>query len=234
MLKFAILVRVGREVSRLSRKQATMSTTVCELGDATITIFDLAILESPTAWLNDNIITFYIEWLNKLQGKGMTTRKDVILIHPGSAFMLRLLPPAEIMMNVGKKSNPFVDARQKDVSLIAIPVNSADNPSSGGGSHWSLVVFDKVTLVAKHFDSYSGFNREVAKKTASCLAKVLSLDRYMFVEPDTAQQQNTYDCGVFTLINLRNLFLTDDEFSSKDGTKKFRKHLVELIAKERV
>jgi len=205
------------------------SKIVCELGDATITDADLDILKSPTAWLNDNVITFYLEYL--FLNTITTAPSSIVLIHPTAAFMLRLLPPEDMLVSTGnKRENPFVEAKQPHIHKVLIPINNASDPdAAGGGSHWSLLVVDKPSGVARHLDSSSGMNRQVAIETAACVSRILEVDKLRFEEPRVVQQTNGYDCGVFTLLNVQREVTGDASALEASAAREFRKDLLKFV-----
>lgn len=109
---------------------------------------------------------------------------------------------------------PINDQYAHSKSCFAIP---------GGGSHWSLLIWDIVATsysdfrsnklhvesMYYHFDSSSGYNASAAKAVSVKLHKVLccvsssifieNVDLKNPVECTTPQQTNGYDCGVFML-----------------------------------
>lgn len=201
---------------------------ICELGDAVITLNEVKILKSKDSWLNDSIITFYFEWCKY----NSTLSDSIVLIHPGSAFMLRMLPPEELTASIPPGGNPFVDATSQRVRVICLPINNANDSEVGGGSHWSLLIFYKDTHRAVHLDSSSGMNRVVARETCACLGNLLFIEKYEFVEAkDAYQQSNSYDCGIISLMHVHDLMFPDDKrfFYNSSGTIAVRNHLLELI-----
>ncbi|WP_233465594.1 MULTISPECIES: Ulp1 family isopeptidase, partial [Bradyrhizobium] len=86
--------------------------------------------------------------------------------------------------------------------FLFLPVINA-NPEDPNnlGNHWSLLFVDRSDRgqpVAYHYDSYRGLNKKHAEHLASRL--------HLRLEPaGMAQQQNTYDCGVFVVDGTRAL-----------------------------
>lgn len=209
-------------------------STVCEVGDATINQSDLEILKAEKSWLNDNIITFYFEWLKRDLGE---KSRNLVFIHPSAAYMLKILPLEELTCSVGRGSNPFLDAQKPETDIICVPVNDSEDPSIAGGSHWSLLIINKNDNIGYHYDSYYGHNDNVALKTLSCFNRLLfpinSSSQLKFEDAHSKQQQNGYDCGVYTLMNLLNIVVPGSipEFSP-EATVSFRKSLLNLVLKE--
>ena len=210
-----------------------MSKIVCELGDATIRESDVAILQAPGSWLNDSLIAFYIEWVLKI-----TPRNDVVVLNPSAAFMLRLLPIEDLIREVPRGGNPFLQARSETVEDIYVPLNNANDPDeAGGGSHWSLLVIHKSSKIAEHYDSANGTNSSIARKTASCFKQLLNLDSLEVVKAKTFQQTNSFDCGVYLCLYLaRDLLDVHQSTTSRElvpinaeSARRFRTQLLELI-----
>lgn len=66
-----------------------------------------------------------------------------------------------------------------------------------------MLVFCKNEDTFFHFDSSSGSNYSHAKQLASKLSKYLSTsEEGVFVQADSLQQKNGYDCGIHVLCNV--------------------------------
>jgi len=89
--------------------------------------------------------------------------------------------------------------------LILIPVVTDASAVTGGGSHWTLVVYVKgVNDRLFHFDSGNSFkiNNESVKIIATKLKDVLGLENtFQLTNMSCPQQTNGYDCGVHVCIN---------------------------------
>lgn len=64
-------------------------------------------------------------------------------------------------------------------SLVFMPINNNVNvTAAGGGSHWSLLVLDRIAQQYVHFDSMRGSNmqyaRQVAKQIGKCSPELAS------------------------------------------------------------
>ncbi|RWN24573.1 zeta toxin family protein [Mesorhizobium sp.] len=83
-------------------------------------------------------------------------------------------------------------------SFVFLPVNNAG--TGPGGTHWSLLFVDLRGRqpVAYHYDSFGTLNSAIAQGLAARLGA--RLDRVRM-----AQQDNTYDCGVFVVDATRAL-----------------------------
>ncbi|KAH9256311.1 hypothetical protein BASA81_005532 [Batrachochytrium salamandrivorans] len=152
----------------------------------------------------------------------------VVLLHPTACFMFRLMPVEELIPDSSQSSNPFVRAQAKDLIIIA-PINDSDDPVSGGGSHWSLLVVDKHHRTATHYDSCVGHNLRVARETTRCFEKLLGTS-LAFVQPSNVKQQtNGYDCGVHALMTFHQLYFAQPPPAPEHA---FRAHLLQLVLAE--
>lgn len=135
-------------------------------------------------------------------------------------------------------------------SLVLLPINDNTDPSRvAGGSHWSLLVFDRRgggegghRQCFTHYDSSRGSaNRRVAQHVASALAPLLAhAKEASAASPSSAasdrpgadipsqvtegvapQQRNGYDCGIHSIRTAA--VLADWYLAGKDG--EIRHHL---------
>lgn len=91
---------------------------------------------------------------------------------------------------------------------IFLPINDCRNPSvAEGGSHWSLLVVSVVDGVAFHYDSLHPANREEAIATTKKLGTLLNRELQFLDLPDSPQQENGSDCGVFVCVEMRHLLM---------------------------
>ncbi|KAI4168217.1 MAG: hypothetical protein LQ343_006545 [Gyalolechia ehrenbergii] len=85
--------------------------------------------------------------------------------------------------------------------------NKDSNTSSAGGSHWSLLVVSVVDAVAFHYDSLLPANRDEAITTTRKLSKLLNQNLHFLDLPDSPQQENGSDCGVFVCVQMKHLLV---------------------------
>ena len=160
--------------------------------DCLLRASDVALLQQPN-WLNDVIIGFYFEYLDKRFNKN--GRTELYFISPELTQLLKMTDPSQY--------GAFFDTVSvSECKCILFPLNNCDSKDAAGGSHWSLLVYCKRDKTCYHFDSSTGYNGSIASKFASNVMSYL-LDKdepaKQFIEPDCPQQDNGYDCGIYVL-----------------------------------
>lgn len=80
--------------------------------------------------------------------------------------------------------------------------NSRDKLKIGGsGTHWSLLLIDTDAGKSFHFNSLRGTNM----RSAQDYSLLFGVSEQNCVELPCEQQRNNFECGVFTLANLRSI-----------------------------
>lgn len=157
---------------------------------------DVAILLGPL-WLNDQIISFYLEYL---EHDRFADHKDRILfVSPEVTQCLKMLPKNEISI--------FLDPLgASDKSFVFFPLNDHQFDSAGG-THWSLVVYSRPDQKFFYVDSAKGSNWSTSKRFAANVWEALGCNEHN-VLLDTIpcfQQENSYDCGIHVLFNVEHM-----------------------------
>lgn len=156
---------------------------------------DIALLEGPF-WLNDTIISFYFEYLEKVL---FSDARELLFVSPEVTQCIKMVPSEEIKiflepLGIGSKKFMF------------FALNDNDSPDMAGGSHWSLLVYSRPESCFFHMDSSSGSNHSVAWDFASHLITYFSRGASInFVNKDCLQQSNGYDCGIHVICNTERL-----------------------------
>jgi len=180
------------------------------------------------AWLNDNIIAFYMDYLQ--HDKFSSAAARFRFVSPGTTF---------ILMHDDDPSD-FADTFEgcdvlPETELVFFPLNNNTSVTRAGGSHWTLLVLDVPRARLLSFDSIRGSNDAAAKKLAKALAPLLpklkaastvrladdeedaddgaasaaasssskkkgALNVSLSAPPSAPQQLNGSDCGVYTLM----------------------------------
>ena len=168
--------------------------TVLSYGDCLIRKSDVAILNS-CQWLNDQIIGFFFEYCQTELFKD----SRLSFVGPEVTQFIKIVNQSEIAM--------FLDPLDiHSQNAIFFAVNSNTNPDLAGGSHWSLLVYLKITNTFHHFDSSRGFNSQAARILAKRLNRYLiPRNEVNLIEADALQQNNGYDCGIHCIVNAEHV-----------------------------
>ncbi|XP_026756389.1 sentrin-specific protease 8 [Galleria mellonella] len=155
---------------------------------------DVDLLDGPY-WLNDTIISFYFEYLERVL---FSSASELLFISPEVTQCIKMVQTEEIKtflepLGISKKN------------FVFFALNDNDLPDRAGGSHWSLLVYSRPESCFFHFDSSSGSNHNVAWEFASHLITYFSNGSFNFVDKECLQQSNGYDCGVHVISNTERL-----------------------------
>lgn len=161
---------------------------------------DVSILLGPQ-WLNDQIISFYLEYLEHDRFGQFKDR--LLFVSPEVTQCLKMLPKQEMSI--------FLDPLgASDKSFVFFPLNDHQFDSAGG-THWSLMVFSRPDQRFLYIDSATGSNWTTSKRFAAnvweALVGISVVDR-LPVSLDTVpcfQQENSYDCGIHVLFNVEKV-----------------------------
>lgn len=157
---------------------------------------DVAILLGPQ-WLNDQIISFYLEYLE--HDRFAHVKDRVLFVSPEVTQCLKMLPKNEM--------DVFLEPlKANDKSFVFFPLNDHQFDSPGG-THWSLVVFSRPDQKFLYVDSSKGSNWSTSKRFAANVWEALGCDEHN-VTLDMVpcfQQENSYDCGIHVLFNVEKM-----------------------------
>ncbi|XP_045775146.1 sentrin-specific protease 8, partial [Maniola jurtina] len=188
-----------RQVSKVKivKKWGSMakSSVVLSFHEILLHQSDVALLSGPH-WLNDTIISFYFEYLEKLI---FCEAKELLFVSPEVTQCIKMVETNDIGI--------FLEPLQINTKkFVFFALNDNSSPDTAGGSHWSLLVFSRNENSFFHFDSSSGSNHDVAWDFASHLMLYLSKQGNInFVDKHCQQQSNGYDCGVHVICNTEKL-----------------------------
>ncbi|KAL0052682.1 hypothetical protein WJX82_005998 [Trebouxia sp. C0006] len=167
---------------------------VLSYGDNLLRRSDVDLLDGPF-WLNDQIITFYFDYL--WREVYAAHQSSVLFVGGAMTFLLSQLA------GTGDISGIVAPLQLSSRSLICFAVN--DNPDAGnaeGGSHWTLAVYSKKDKTFFHYDSASGSCNVLAARTvARAVQPYLEgpSKKSKVVAVQAPMQTNAYDCGVYVL-----------------------------------
>ncbi|XP_043693887.1 NEDD8-specific protease 1 [Telopea speciosissima] len=172
---------------------------------------DLDILSGPH-FLNDRIIELYFSYLASCYHS-----KDILLVPPSISFWLTNCPELESLKDF---TEPL---KLPDKKLIILVVNNNDEVTMAeGGTHWSLLAYERSTNTFVHHDSIAGSNSLHAKRLRKALLGFIGsscseTDGRYLEYTDTPQQTNGYDCGLYVLAIAKVICHWHESAGSKDN-----------------
>lgn len=152
---------------------------------------DVDLLKGPH-WLNDQIISFYFEYLEREVWVEYSDR--FLFVSPEVTQCIKLSPD-----DVGLFLEPL-GAHQKDFLFFAL--NDNLQVERAGGSHWSLLAFSRPENCFFHFDSSYGSNAAHSALLVNILMRALNVPHARSKEASCLQQFNSYDCGIHVLCTV--------------------------------
>ncbi|XP_034477284.1 sentrin-specific protease 8-like [Drosophila innubila] len=155
--------------------------------DSCLRMSDVQLLHGPR-WLNDQILSFYYEYLSHAKYKN---NNDVYFIAPEVTQCMKYMDESELEMIFGEHnavSKPFI--------FFALNDNGT---TEAGGTHWSLLVLSRPEKTFYHFDSYGNNNTEVAMELMNRVKELLGVRQAKFRPMRCLQQANGYDCGIHVI-----------------------------------
>ena len=162
------------------------------LGDVFLRPTEILLIHAPN-WLPDTVIAFWVEHATLIKYKPIM--QNVVLLPPSICFLLAQSQPDQVP-DILKS----LHIQGKD--YILFPTNDHSSITTAGGSHWSLLVFERKSGKFRHYDSSQGRSsrlaatrlfRQVHETLAPGIATSLSQVDLM------PQQENGYDCGIYVL-----------------------------------
>lgn len=183
------MYRVG--IGTMAKSRA--DEKILSYNDVVLRRSDLDILNGPN-YLNDRIIEFYFSYLSSL-----FPSDDILLVSPSIAFWIKECPDPASLKDF---MEPLHLSQRK---LILFPINdNSDVCMAEGGSHWSLLAFDRNSNVFVHHDSSSGCMNECHSKQVYKVTLPYTASNATYREcPNMPKQVNGYDCGMYVLAIAR-------------------------------
>jgi sentrin-specific protease 8 len=142
-------------------------------------------------WLNDQLISFFYEYFENEQFK--YEKHLFAFVNPSIVQYLKLcssLQEAEMCF-----LQPL-DLANKE--YIFFPINNNNDAQSAGGSHWSLLVYQKATASFYSFDSINGSNEKETRSFYNKFRTYFNTNQLKEAE-NFPKQSNSSDCGVYVL-----------------------------------
>ncbi|KAI6248734.1 Ubiquitin-like-specific protease 1 [Erysiphe necator] len=181
----------------------TLSTSI---GGTELRIKDFKTLLDHRAWLNDEIINSYIEWVVDAANRNAREELSKFDIEPNSVppFIAHNSFFYETLRKRGPKSLDRLMKRKGAPGVSLLEVDSVFVPICNG-SHWTLGVVRPVAKTIEYFDSMGGnpsnFIHYMEIWLKHQLGEAYSYDEWTIPRTACANQTNGYDCGVFVCTN---------------------------------
>ena len=183
-------------------------------GDVMLRKEDIATLQKPNQWLTDQVIAYGIERWRRLglyESEGEPSYKMEV-IDASVTFLICCIGKDFVKQIV-------VDRSLMDKQYILFVINNEDDVTKvNGGSHWSVLAFERNTRRFYHLDSLSP--SENAAKARMLMAfvtpflinrsidtgAVLESHKLDLIEHELVPiQQNSYDCGLYALMFIKKI-----------------------------
>nr|GEY27567.1 NEDD8-specific protease 1 [Tanacetum cinerariifolium] len=154
---------------------------ILSYNDCVLRQSDLAILNSPS-YLNDRIIEFYFSYLSSCHPS-----EHILLVPPSIAYWTMNCPDTDSLKEFLQPLN------LPSKKLIIFPVNDNDDvAAAGGGSHWSLLAYEKTTNVFVHHDSLGSSNQYDAKRLYESLIPHMAIAKEICKWFDSNEEGNDH------------------------------------------
>lgn len=140
------------------------------------------------SWLADEVFTKYFDIIMM---KLIDSDKSIYLMNP-------------IITNALKNINDFNDyldpIKLNNKKYLIMAINDSTDLEKQSGSHWSVLVFNRVLNKFYHYDSKEFYNWKHAETVAIKLAKYFGLNTCPeIITLKGPLQHNSYDCGIYAL-----------------------------------
>lgn len=173
----------------------------------------------PLAWLNDEVINFYMELLTERS----QTNESLPNVHAMNTFFLKRL--LEAGYNGVRRWTRKVDVFAQDV--IPVPVHK--------GIHWCMAIIHMKDKTIKYYDSMGAPNNVTLKALADWLQaesidkRKQPLDMSDWTQENVQnipQQENGSDCGVFSCMYAEFITRNRPILFTQQHMQYFRKRMV--------
>ncbi|XP_038068730.1 sentrin-specific protease 8-like [Patiria miniata] len=175
---------------------ASSEQKVLSYHDTLLRNSDLQLLDGPR-WLNDKLISFAFEYFEYDKFKDLAGK--VAFVSPEVTQCIKLSRDDEVAIFLDP-----LDLSSKDFVFLA--VNDHHCQDSAGGSHWSLLIFDRTDNKFSHYDSSGSMNQGSAMILCCKLHPFLKASgEITLVAEECPQQDNGYDCGLYVICVAEHL-----------------------------
>jgi len=186
------------------------------------TIIDICSELLGKFWISDQIVFKYLETLTRNM-----TSESCLIIDPIIRHAVKCLQDyAQFLDNIHFNNK----------KIIIAPINNSQLLDKQGGSHWSVLMLDCQAKICYYYDSYKNLNVKDAMNFKEKLTNYLSMEssEVSFKIMDMIQQENSYDCALFTIYAVEYLLFdmaTLGKSNFYDIAKSLKLSEVDLIRK---
>ncbi|KAL5395462.1 hypothetical protein PMIN06_004184 [Paraphaeosphaeria minitans] len=185
--------------------------------DSNVTRHDMSTLADEHGWLEDNVVNFWIQYIEKEEMHNFPKAR-IELFAPSMSTFMKLERDLSVSKSV---LGQMPDLAANKTTHVFIPVNgdrTSDHDTDAvkfgsgqetAGIHWSLLVISLIDNVAFHYDSMNGLNSPDARDLLRGFEAALPVSRSLrFVDMvDSPQQTDGWNCGIFALVIMKHLLL---------------------------
>jgi Ulp1 family protease len=178
-------------------------------------------------WLNDILVSFWMELLEHDPQVALDT------LPLPSPWCTGLVQPCSVSLHLYLEPEDLIESLRplnlNRFERVAFPISDAG--SNEHGSHWTLLLFDRLSAKLYHYDSArrmsSGRNLEVSAKFISAIWPLLRTGQDSSQLPDAppkieegicGQQTNGADCGAHLLLCIERIVRMPSKTNLKDLT----------------
>uniref|UniRef100_A0AC34QVW6 Ubiquitin-like protease family profile domain-containing protein n=1 Tax=Panagrolaimus sp. JU765 TaxID=591449 RepID=A0AC34QVW6_9BILA len=184
----------GGSSSYISPRSVRNNVKVLSYEDIVLYQQDMVSL-NPRGWLTDNIIYFAAYFIHKLCSQRV--KDEAAIVSPGITEIIKFIPlDDDVFKNLGLSPSRF----------LFFPVCDNKNPALiGGGTHWTLLVYDPIKREFYFFDCQRvrGIDEDI-RFLVQQLEKILKLDNNSPIRAPLCPQMKTAgDCGLFVIEYIR-------------------------------
>ncbi|KAH8384607.1 hypothetical protein KR093_002641, partial [Drosophila rubida] len=155
--------------------------------DSCLRMSDVQLLRGPR-WLNDQILSFYYEYLSHVKYKN---NSDMYFVTPEVTQCMKYMDDSDL-------NTIFRENKANQKSFIFFALNDNET-ADAGGTHWSLLVLSRPEKSFFHFDSYGNSNVSPSLELINKVKTLLGVRQAMFRPTRCLQQANGYDCGIHVI-----------------------------------
>merc|ERR1712243_161143 len=122
----------------------------------------------------------------------------ILYVTPSNTFLLKESKDGKLIADM--KS----DWNTREMKWIFYPINNNNEIDKIGGTHWSLLIFNKTSNKYYHYDPIKGMNRKHAQALITN-TNYKSKGSPKYIEMECPQQRNSFDCGIYIMLFIAEL-----------------------------